>query len=303
MIERYIDFLGLDDTLKLLKANERPLTPSIRVNTLKIQPEELSNRLENKGYKLQTINWIPYGFTVLKETYNLGSLHEYLQGYFYIQNIASMLPAIILNPNPNETVIDMCAAPGGKSTHLAQLMNNKGSLILVERNRNRIPALEINLRRMGILNSIVLNYDAIQLENLNIKADKVLLDAPCTGEGLIRQDPRRKKSKRFEDIKKLVKVQVKLLNSGLKVLKPGGKLLYSTCSIAPEENEFVINDVLQDRSDYNIIKIRSDYGINGFTNVLGKKLRKDLILSQRLYPYLHDTIGFFFCFIEKINNL
>ncbi|MFX1410267.1 MAG: RsmB/NOP family class I SAM-dependent RNA methyltransferase [Promethearchaeota archaeon] len=302
-MERYIDFLGLDDTLKLLEANERPLTPSIRVNTLKIQPEELRNRLENKEFKLQNIDWIPYGFTILKETYNLGSLHEYLQGYFYIQNVASMLPAIILDPRPNETVIDMCAAPGGKATHLAQIMNNGGRLILVERNRNRISALEINLRRMGIINSIVLNYDAIQLEKLNIKADKVLLDAPCTGEGLIRQDSTRKKSKKLEDIKKLAKIQIKLLNSGLKVLKPGGKLLYSTCSIAPEENEFVINEVLQERSDYTIIKIKSDYGVNGFTNIMGKNLKSDLILSQRLYPYLHDTIGFFFCLIEKNNNL
>ena len=124
MIKRYIDFLGLDDTLKLLKANETPLTPSIRVNTLKIQLEELKNRLENKGLVLKNIEWLSYGFKVLKEAYNLGSLHEYLQGYFYLQNVASMLPAIILDPKPDETVIDMCAAPGGKSTHIAQIMNS-----------------------------------------------------------------------------------------------------------------------------------------------------------------------------------
>ncbi len=300
MIERYIDFLGLDDTLKLLEANEKPLEPSIRVNTLKIQPVELRNRLENKGFKLQTIEWISYGFDVMKETYNLGSLHEYLQGYFYLQNVASMLPAIILDPKPGETVIDMCAAPGGKATHLAQIMNNKGGLILIERNSKRIPALEINLRRMGILNSIVLNLDAINLQKLNIKADKILLDAPCTGEGLIRQDKSRKKSKTQKDIEKLAGIQKKLLNSGLKILKPGGTLLYSTCSIAPEENEFVINDVLQDRLDYSIIPLNNRYGVSGLTRVLGKVLRKDLKLSQRLYPHIHNTIGFFICLIKKI---
>lgn len=300
MIERYIDFLGLDDTLKLLEANESPLTSSIRVNTLKIQPGELRNRLENKGFELQTIEWISYGFEVLKETYNLGSLHEYLQGYFYLQNVASMLPAIILDPKPGETVIDMCAAPGGKATHMAQIMNNKGSLILIERNSKRIPALEINLRRMGVLNSIVLNYDARKLDNLNIKADKILLDAPCTGEGLIRQDKSRKKSKTQKDIEKLTNVQKKLLNSGLKVLKPGGKLLYSTCSIAPEENEFVINDVLQDSSEYSIIQLNTQYGISGITEVFGKILRKDLKFSQRLYPHIHNTIGFFICLIKKV---
>jgi len=300
MIERYIDFLGLDYTLKLLEANERPLTSSIRVNTLKIQPGELRNRLENKGFELQTIEWISYGFEILKETYNLGSLHEYLQGYFYLQNVASMLPAIILDPKPGETVIDMCAAPGGKATHMAQIMNNKGSLILIERNSKRIPALEINLRRMGVLNSIVLNFDAINLQKLNIEADKVLLDAPCTGEGLIRQDKSRKKSKTQKDIEKLSGLQKILLNSGLMVLKPGGTLLYSTCSIAPEENEFVINDVLQDRLEYSIIPLNTQYGISGLTKAFGKTLRKDLKFSQRIYPHIHNTIGFFICLIKKV---
>ena len=111
---------------------------------------------------------IPYGFNVIKESHKLGSLHEYLQGYYYLQNIASMLSAIILDPKPNEIVIDMCAAPGSKSTHLAQLMDNKGTLILIDKYKNRIPALNINLRRMGIINSIVLNMDSMNLSKLKI---------------------------------------------------------------------------------------------------------------------------------------
>ena len=212
-----------------------------------------------------------------------------------------MLPSIILDPNPNEIVIDMCAAPGSKATHLAQLMKNKGTLILIDRNRNRIPALETNLRRMGIVNSIVLNMDAKDISKLNIKADKILLDVPCTGEGLIRQDPTRKKSKKLRDIEKMSKIQKLLLRAGLKVLKPGGKLLYSTCSIAPEENELVLNDVLQDESDFSIIKINNQYGIDGLTHIFGKTLIEDIKLSQRLYPHLHDTIGFFLCLIKRKN--
>ncbi|MFX0004964.1 MAG: RsmB/NOP family class I SAM-dependent RNA methyltransferase [Promethearchaeota archaeon] len=299
MIERYIQFLGLEQTLEYLKASELPLTPSIRTNTLKISASNLKKKLENKGFELEPIKWVPYAYNILKTPYNLGSTHEFLQGYYYLQNVASMLPAIILAPKSNNIVIDMCAAPGSKATHLAQLMNNEGTLILIDRNKKRIPALEINLRRLGIHNSIVLNFDAINLPELNIKADKILLDAPCTGEGLIRQDKNRKKSKKLIDIEKLSSIQKKLLNAGLKMLKPTGELLYSTCSIGPEENEFVINEVLEQKPDFSILKIGESYGLNGFTKVYEKSLREDLKHSQRLYPHIHDTIGFFLCLIRR----
>jgi len=300
MIERYIEFLGLDETIELLKANERPLIPSIRVNTLKIKVNELKKRLENKGFELEPIEWVPYGFNVVKETLNLGSLHEFLQGYYYLQNIASMIPPIILDPKPEELVVDMCASPGSKATQLAQIMKNKGKLVLIEKNKNRIPALELNLRRMGITNSLVINNDAINIEKLNINPDKILLDAPCTGEGLIRQDISRKKSKSLNDIKKMAKIQKKLLTAGLKVLKPNGQLIYSTCSIGPEENEFIINTILKNDSNFSIIKVNNQFGVEGFTNIYSINLMKNLQYSQRLYPHVHDTIGFYFCLIKKL---
>jgi len=209
-----------------------------------------------------------------------------------------MLSAIILDPKPSEIVIDMCAAPGSKATHLAQLMGNKGILILNDKYKNRIHALDINLRRMGIMNSIVLNMDSINLSKLKIRADKILLDAPCTGEGLIRQDPSRKKSKKMRDLEKMALIQKKLLKEGLNTLKTGGMLLYCTCSIAPEENELLIDQVLNKNSNFSIIKIPEQYGVNGLTNVYGKTLNSDLQISQRLYPHIHDTIGFYFCLIQ-----
>jgi len=299
MIERYFQFLGEDQTKLLLEANEKPLVPSLRVNTIKTDIISLKTRLERKGLRLEPINWISYGYKVKKAPINLGSTHEYLQGYYYLQSIATMTPALILDPKSNELVVDMCAAPGGKATHLAQIMKNEGNLILIERNKKRIPALEVNLLRMGVINSIVVNDDAINLPKMDIKADKILLDAPCTGEGLIRQDPSRKKSKRMKDINKMSTIQKRLLESGLKSLKTGGELLYSTCSIGPEENEIVINNVLNSLSDYKISEIPHSYGENGFTEVYGKSLREDLIYSQRIYPHLHDSIGFFLCLIKK----
>jgi NOL1/NOP2/sun family putative RNA methylase len=300
MIERYFQFLGEDQTIQLLKANEIPLTPSIRVNLLKIDTQTLENRLNGKGFKLEPIDWIQYGFKIRNSPLNLGSTHEYLQGFYYIQSVAPMLPAYILDPNPSDFVIDMCAAPGGKATHLAQIMDNEGSLILIERNRNRIPALDFNLRRMGVSNSIVINEDSVNLSKLNLKADKILLDAPCTGEGLIRQDPSRKRSKTMKDIDKLSIIQRKLLENGLNSLNSGGQLLYCTCSIAPEENELVIDDVLKDNSDFALVKIPRKYGVDGIIEVYNKTLRGDIKYSQRLYPHLHNTIGFFISLIEKV---
>ncbi|MFX0033030.1 MAG: RsmB/NOP family class I SAM-dependent RNA methyltransferase [Candidatus Hodarchaeota archaeon] len=300
MIKRYIKILGFEDTLKLLEANEKPLNPTIRSNTLKITPEKLKEKLVKKDFNLKTIEWVPYGFEVLEAKLNIGSTHEYLQGYYYLQNKASMLPPLVLDPKPNETVIDMCAAPGSKSTHLAQIMNNQGTLILIEKNIKRIASLEMNLRRMGVTNSIILNRDAINLQEFNIKADKILLDAPCTGEGLVREDPSRKTSKTISDIEKMAKVQKKLLNSGLNSLKPGGMLLYSTCSIGPEENELVIDEVLKNNSKVQIVKINKNYGVNGLTSFDSKSLLDDLFYSQRIYPHLHNTIGFFLCLIKRL---
>lgn len=302
MIERYIRFLGIDGTIELLKANEKSLVPSIRTNTLKITASDLETKLTKKGFKLEQIKWIPYAFKVIKETFNLGSSHEFLQGYYYLQNIASMLPAVILNPKPNDVVVDMCAAPGSKATHLAQLMTNEGTLILIERNRKRIPALEMNIRRLGIINSIIINMDANFLSKLNIKATKILLDAPCTGEGLIRQDPNRKKSRKMRDIEKMALIQKKLLKAGLNALEPNGELLYSTCSIAPEENELVVHDVLEEEENFRISKIPNTFGVSGLTEVYGKYLREDLKNSRRLYPHIHDTIGFYLCLLKRKNK-
>jgi len=300
MIERYLKIFGKTETLEFLEANETPPSKWIRVNTLKISPEELNSRLTEKGILLEKSEWLPYAFKIIKDPLNIGSLHEYLQGYYYIQDIASMLPAYFLNPQPRDLVIDMAAAPGGKSTHLAQLMNNKGSLLLIERNKKRIPALEFNLRRLGVNNSIVLNFDSNNLEILDLKADKILLDSPCTGEGLIRQDPTRKKSKKYQDILKMSSVQENLLLEGLNCLKKNGLLLYSTCSIAPEENEMVINSVLRKRNDINIIKLKEKFGCHGFINIYGDSLNNELHFAQRFYPHKHDSIGFFTCLFKKL---
>lgn len=299
MTERYLRFLGKEETERLLRANEQPPKTTIRVNTLKISPEELRKRLERKGFILREIKWIPYAFEVKEEGTNLGSTHEYLQGYFHLQGLASMLGPQILKPKSDEIVIDMAAAPGSKSTQLAQLMRNQGKLILIEKNKKRIPALQVNIRRLGIKNALILLMDSQKLDKLGVKADKILLDAPCTGEGLIREDPSRKKSRTLNDIYIMAKIQKDLLKAGLNSLKSKGLLLYSTCSIAPEEDELVIDSVLKENSQFTIEEISNEYGIDGYTKIFDTKLRKDLKNSKRLFPHIHNTIGFFLCLIRK----
>lgn len=299
IIERYLQLFGKEDTLKLLEANERPLSPTIRINTLKIEIEDLLTRLKNKGFELERLDWVDYGFKVTKAPMNLGSLHEYIHGYYYLQSFSSMIPVLVLGPKSEETVIDMCAAPGSKSTQIAQLMENKGKLILLDRNEKRIPALSANLSRMGVSNSIVINQDARNLGKIGIKADKILLDAPCTGEGLIRRDPKRKSSRTLEDINKLSRIQKELLKSGLDSLKEGGNLVYSTCSIAPEENEAVISDVLESYNDIKIIGIKEQIGVPGILEFNGYKYNPDLKNAQRIYPHIIDSEGFFYCLLQK----
>ncbi|MGV9171616.1 MAG: RsmB/NOP family class I SAM-dependent RNA methyltransferase [Promethearchaeia archaeon] len=299
MISRYVKMLGYAQTLELLEWNNRSLTPAIRINTLKITVEELQKRLVKKGFQLQPINIIPYAFKVLNEPHNLGSLHEFLQGYFYLQNAASMIPPIILDPKPRDLVIDMCAAPGSKATQLAQIMGNKGKLVLIEKDSKRLRALDSNLRRMGLQNALTFHMDSMNLDKLKVKANKILLDAPCTGEGLIRQDPSRKVSRTKTDIKKMAKIQKNLLQTGINRLRKGGDLLYSTCSIAPEENEFVIDAILNRNQNVEIVKPHIGFGVPGFTKVFGKTLDKSLQYAQRIFPHIHDTIGFFFCLLKK----
>ncbi|MFX1453488.1 MAG: NOL1/NOP2/sun family putative RNA methylase [Promethearchaeota archaeon] len=298
MVERYFKLFGKEHTIKLLEANEANFFPSIRLNTLKIDPIKLKTRLEKKGFQLKHIPWTDYGYWVTKSKYPLGATTEYLLGYYYLQQAVSMIPAQVLDPIPEDIVIDMCAAPGGKTTHIAQLMKNKGIILALDIDPKRIKSLKFNLGRCGVKNTIGINLNALELEKIGIKADKILLDAPCTGEGLICFDPSRKKSRKMEDILFCSVRQEKLLQVAIKCAKKGGTIVYSTCSIAPEENEFVINSVLKD-NNIEILDLNMSYGKEGLTDAFGLKLDPNLIKCKRFYPHFHRTEGFFICKMRK----
>ena len=269
--------------------NNNNLQQYIRVNTLKINEEDLYNKLTEKGVILEK-TYLPYLFKVVSSKVPIGATNEYLFGYYYIQNISSTIPPIILNPNENNVVLDMCSAPGGKTTHLCQLMNNKGLLVANELNRNRIKSLKSNIFRMNFINVVITNSDALRLKYFNF-FDKILLDAPCTGNNI--KDLNRKVSKR--DIRYSSLRQKNMLNISIDLLKENGTIVYSTCSAEIEENEQVINYILSVRNDVKLIDLSNFKNELTGVNVIDSEIKGALKIIPPEEP-------FFIAKLQKIKN-
>lgn len=277
------------DLEKFLVSMEAPPMVYIRVNTLKIAPNALLKRLSDKGFILKAAD-IPDCFEVVGEPYSIGASAEHLLGYFYVQDKSSMIPALALAPNPGDVVIDMAASPGGKTTHIAQLMNNEGLVVAIEKEPARLPSLRTNLGRCGVRNTVLYNMDALEADTIGVKADKILLDAPCTGEGVIARDRSRKTSREEADIQFCSSLQRELIDSSMKVLKPGGTLVYSTCSYAPEEDELVVDYAVK---NYGLKVEPVPYGLPGIDRFGDLTFCPDVKNARRLYPHIHNTTGFF----------
>lgn len=296
MVERYAEILDkeLED---FLQACEKPLPKSIRVNTLKINPATLVKELEDKGFNLKPVDWCREGYLVLNSPISIGATIEYLLGYYFIQTTASMIPPLLLNPSSEDVILDMCAAPGGKTSHLAQLLENKSVIISIEINPQRALALKNNLARCGVYNALILNMDAKEFSKLNFKVDKILLDAPCSGEGLIRLKPERKTSRSINDLLFCSSNQKQLIEAAFHALKAGGTLVYSTCSLAPEENEEVVDYLINKYPVYvESIPIPGEPGLTKFKD---KIYDASLAQAKRIYPHKYESIGFFICKLVK----
>jgi NOL1/NOP2/sun family putative RNA methylase len=298
----------------------------IRCNTLKITTSELKNRLEEKWLITQPFKEHPEIFIVQSKENGdrllpgeVGKSFEHTMGYFYIQEISSMLPPLALEPKPGELVLDLTASPGSKTTQMAAMMENKGTILANDVKQGRINILSANLERCGVTNTILSKQDAIalchKLAKTNLRADKILLDAPCSGEGTLRSSPKTFLMWNEKIIQKFGKVQQVLLNAALKILKPEGTLVYSTCTHAPEENEAVINQALNN-FPIKIEKIELPLTCrSGITNWRGgsapqsaKQIAeptakefsdKEQVFDQqltntcRIYPQDNDSEGFF----------
>ncbi|MCQ4153805.1 MAG: NOL1/NOP2/sun family putative RNA methylase [Archaeoglobi archaeon] len=291
IIRRWLRFFG-EDTLRIVEAFERGIPKYLRINTLKISESELLKRLEKRGFRLEKTE-VPYCYEVVEEKYSIGATPEYLMGYYYIMDKSSCIPPLVLQPRPDEIVVDLSASPGGKTTFLAMLMENRGVILAVEPQKERIQALVDNVNRMGAMNVAILNMDGREFPKLGIKADKVLLDAPCSGEGIIFKDESRKMDRGMKDIQFCSSLQRELILSAFDSLKPEGVLVYSTCSLAPEENEFVIDYLLEKRKA-ELLDV--EYGEKALNLT-----ERDLSKARRFYPHIHKCAGFFVAKIIKLS--
>ncbi|RLF60473.1 MAG: tRNA methyltransferase [Thermoplasmata archaeon] len=267
---------------------------SIRVNLLKIGRDELVERLHEQ-FEMKPIPWCEYGLFVRG---NIAKTLEYFLGYYHIQGASSMLPPLALEPETQEMVLDMCAAPGSKTTQMAMVME-RGIVVANDVNIKRLRALSHNIQKSGATNCIITNYDARFMYKQGFKSRAILLDAPCTASGRIIKDKHRLDQWNYHRIQHMSNVQKMLIRSACECLEKDGVLVYSTCSLEPEENEEVIAYALE-RFDVEIEPL-SFTGIRtrpGLTSWQGRRY-EGLERAVRVWPQDNGTEGFFICKLRK----
>src|ERR687884_1396162 len=287
LVSRFIEYVP--DVNKFLETMEGRPKQYIRANAIKISSTDLKKKLTSKGFQLGS-TVIQDVFAVEKSSLPIGATTEYLLGYYYIQDLSSCIAVEALDVHENQIILDMASAPGGKTTFIAQKMKNTGCIVALDINSARINSLISNIARCGAMNCCIYRMDSRQISELNIKFDRVLLDAPCSCEGVIIRDKSRKTSHTAQDIEYCVLNQMQLIDAAVKIVRPGGLLVYSTCSFAPEENENIINSLL-DRFDIKIETI--EHGTEGLTSFGDTRFRDELKNTKRLYPHIHNTLGFY----------
>jgi NOL1/NOP2/sun family putative RNA methylase len=302
--EKFITrYSALTDIDKFKEYSFSYLRKSVRVNTLKITVKELFARM-SKEWMLTSIPWCDYGFWIEhrgegeEKRWDVGNTIEHLLGYVYIQEAASMIPPLVLDPQPGERVLDMCAAPGSKTTQLAQLMQNKGVIIANDLTDVRLAALGVNLQRCGIINTITTKRHGSGFKDMEF--DRVLVDAPCSGTGTIRKSLKTIEMWNPKLASFLSKTQKQLIKAGFNVLKKGGTLVYSTCTLEPEEDEGVVDFLLKACPDARVEEIELDIKRSeAVVSFEGKTYSDEVKKCLRIWPQDNDTEGFFVAKITK----
>uniref|UniRef100_A0A672P305 SAM-dependent MTase RsmB/NOP-type domain-containing protein n=1 Tax=Sinocyclocheilus grahami TaxID=75366 RepID=A0A672P305_SINGR len=306
LISKLMDLFPVSELIDFLEANEihRPVT--IRTNTLKTRRRDLAQALINRGVNLDPLGkWSKVGLVIYDSSVPVGATPEYLSGQYMLQGASSFLPVMALSPQEGELVLDMSSAPGGKTTYMAQLMRNTGMIVANDANADRLKSVVGNIHRLGVTNAVICNYDGRQFPKVMGGFDRVLLDAPCSGTGVISKDPGVKTGKDEADILRSAHLQKELILSAIDSVNAdsptGGYLVYCTCSIMVEENEWVVDYALKKRN-VKLVSTGLDFGKEGFIRFKERRFHPSLKLSRRFYPHSHNMDGFFVAKLKKLSN-
>ena len=304
LAEKLLNLFPPREAFAFFEANETARPVVIRTNTLRTHRRELAQALINRGITLEPVGkWSKVGLQVFESQVPLGATPEYLAGHYIIQAASSFLPVMALAPQEHERILDMAAAPGGKTTYIAALLKNTGCIFANDSNKARTKALVGNIHRLGAKNTIVCNYNALEFPKVMGGFDRILLDAPCTGTGVIAKDPSVKSNKTEKDFMRLPHLQKKLLLAAIDSVdhasKTGGYVVYSTCSVTIEENEQVVQYALNKRPNIKLVPTGLPFGKEGFTNHMGKAFIRDMKETRRYYPHAYNVDGFFVAKLKK----
>ncbi len=286
-LRKYEDYINSD------------FTPYIRLSSYK-ENSAILEQLKNYGIKLDQVKNIPYAFKVIEGKEKLGKTLEFTIGKYYIQSLSSMIPPIVLNPNENDIVLDLAAAPGSKTTQLSDLMKNSGTLYANESNLNRIKMLVHNLDKMNLVNLGVIKYRGEKLSKIfDNHFTKILVDAPCSALGILQKKTEVSSWWKLSQAEKLAELQYRLLVSAIKMAKVGAEIVYSTCTLTLEENELVVNKILK-KYPVELIDIELPVKSHeGFTKYGDESLNPQLSKTHRIIPWENDSEGFFVCKFVK----
>ena len=294
-LERYREIVP--DWEGFAAACRRPLPVTIRAESGRTTAQDLRRRLAGKGYSLQEIPWAPGFLQVDRE--GVGKTIEHWLGLFYVQELAQAVPVLALAPRPGETVLDLCAAPGGKTTQAADRVGPRGLVVANEPNGRRMQALLANLNRLGVLNVAVTGYRGESFP-LAERFDRVLVDAPCSAEGTLRREATLRQGAFPAAIRRMAALQRRLVVRGYDLVKPGGTLVYSTCTFAPEENEAVVAFLLQER-DAQVMPVGLPLPVSpGIVAWEGEAFPEALRGCGRVYPHRIDSGGGFVAVLRKL---
>ncbi|XP_067402031.1 28S rRNA (cytosine(4447)-C(5))-methyltransferase [Emydura macquarii macquarii] len=306
LLKKLMELFPLPELVNFLESNEVPRPVTLRTNTLKTRRRDLAQALINRGVNLDPLGkWSKTGLVVYDSSVPIGATPEYLAGHYMLQGASSLLPVMALAPQENERILDMCCAPGGKTSYIAQLMKNTGVILANDSNAERLRSVVGNLHRLGVTNAVLSHCDGRQFPKVLGGFDRVLLDAPCSGTGVISKDPAVKTNKDEKDVLRCAHLQKELILSAIDSVnaasETGGYVVYCTCSILVEENEWVVDYALKKRN-VRLVPTGLDFGKEGFTRFKDRRFHPSLKSTRRFYPHTHNMDGFFIAKLKKFSN-